>query len=182
MADVLSPIRILRSRRTSFQATPEEVEIDFNLGLEQGIRIHAVEFGIRQAISLPSGDDTLEYMQAHMSLHVEVGALEGGIESFPADDTILNSEIIAETTLQATTFTSSVPATSPDIANFVWLQPNSWNFHQLVGGPIDLAQNLTFRGVASAATFTINGAQVTIYYQYLKLTKAELGAQFVLRR
>jgi len=179
---LLSPVRILRSRRTSFQNVEETAEIDFNLGLKQGVRIHAVEFGINDAPFVPSANDTLQHAQAHMSLHVETGGLEGAIDAFPADTTILNSEILAETTLQVHGFTSSVPATSPDVSNYLWLQPIAWNFHQLVGGAIDLAQNLTFRGVTSAATFTINGGQVTVFYQYIELTDAELGQQFALRR
>jgi len=182
VAKVLSPIRIARSRRTSFQATEETQEIDFALALRQGIRVHAVEFGIRQAIFVPSGNDAIERAQAHLSLHVETGALEGAIDAFPADATILNSEIIAETTLQKSAFTSSVPATSSDNEAYEWLQPKAWNFHQLVGGPLTFAQNLTFRGIASTSTFTINGAQVTIYYDYVELTEAELGRQFALRR
>ena len=182
MVRVLTPIRIARSRRTSFQNTAEEVELDFNLALSQGIRVHAVEFGIRQAIPLASSNDALEFMQAHMSLHIETGALEGAIDSFPADNTILNSEILAETTLSATSFSGSVPATAPDVTNMTWLQPLAWNFHDLVGGPIDIAQNLTFRGVTSQSTFTVNGAQVTIFYQFIELSDAELGAQFALRR
>lgn len=182
MPKILSPIRILRSRRTSFQATEETTEVDFALGHSQGVRIHAVEFGIRQAILVPAANDTIDTEQVHMSLHIEVGGLEGAIDAFPADTTILNSEIIAETTLQLSGFTSSVPATSPDVINAIWLQPMSWNLHQLVGGPIDLAQNLTFRGITSDAALTVNGAQVTVYYQYLELTAAELGAQFALRR
>lgn len=182
MPTILSPIRIARTRRTSFQNVEETFEIDFNLGLEQGIRIHAVEFGINNAVALPAADDIIDFSTAHLSLHIETGALEGAIDSFPSDNTILNSEILAETTLQSQGFTSSVPATSPDVINYIWLQPIAWNFHQLIGGALDIAQNLTFRGITSQATFTINGAQVTIYYQYIKLSKAELGEQFALRR
>ena len=179
---ILSPVRILRSRRTSFQNVEETAEIDFQLGFEGGVRIHAIEFGLKNATFVPSSNDSIEHATAHLSLHIETGALEGAIDAYPADETILNSEILAETTLQVQGFTSSVPATSPDVIVYQWMQPLSWNLHQIMGGPLDLAQNLTFRGIASVATFTINGAQVTIFYQYLKLTKAELGEQFSLRR
>lgn len=182
MPIILSPVRILRSRRTSFQNVEETQEIDFNLALEQGIRIHAVEFGMKDATFVPSTDDNVQHATAHLSLHIETGALEGAIDAYPADQTILNSEILAETTLQVQGFTSSVPATSPDVIVYQWMQPISWNLHAIMGGPLDLAQNLTFRGIASVATFTINGAQVTIFYQYIKLSKAELGEQFALRR
>ena len=32
------------------------------------------------------------------------------------------------------------------------------------------------------STLTVNGAQVTIYYQFISLTPSELGEQFALRR
>lgn len=181
MAKDLSPIRIARARRTSFQNTEESAELDFNLGLRQGIKIHAIEFGIRNIILVPV-DDAIDHESAHMSLHAETGALEGAIDSFPSDDLILNSEIIAETTIQVDGFTSSVPSTSPDIFVPTWLQPKAWNFHQLVGSPLVLAQNPTFRGVTSSSLLTVNGGQVTIYYQYVELTDTELASQFILRR
>ena len=177
MAEILSPIRIARARRTSFQNVEETFEIDFALGLQMGVRVHAVEFGVREAVIVPTTAPI--NAQAHMSLHVETGALEGAIDAFPADDVILNSEIIAETTLMVT---SGDTAQIEGAVERTWLQPLAWNYHQLVGGPLDFAQNLTFRGVTSASTLTINGGQVTIYYQYIKLTKSELGEQFALRR
>lgn len=181
MVEILSPVRILRSRRTSITNVEETAEIDFSLALMMGIRIHAVEFGLREAIMVVA-DDTVLTHQVHMSLHVEIGALEGAIDAFPADATILNSEIIAETTLQMHAFSSSVPAASGEMVGGLWLQPMAWNFHQLVGGALDFAQNLTLRTITSEAGLTVSGAQVTIYYQYIKLTKAELGEQFALRR
>jgi len=182
MVTVLSPLRIARSRRTSFQAVEETQELDFQLGRRQAIRVYAVEFGYRQVIFIPSANDAIQFAQAHLSLHIETGGLEGAIDAFPADETILNSEIMAETTLQVAGFTSSVPSTSPDFDSIVHLQPLNWNFIALTGGPILVAQNLTFRGIGSAATLTINGAQATVFYDYVELTLQELGQQFALRR
>jgi len=181
MAKPLSPIRIARSRRTSFQNTEETFEIDFNLGIRQGVELFAIEFGIRNVVPVP-GDDAIVVTNAHMSVHAETGGLEGAIDAFPADETILNSEIIAETTLQVSAFTSSIPAASPDVFNMLWLQPISWNYIQLLGSSLTVAQNLTFRGVTSASTLTVNGAQVTLYYRYVELTDQELASQFILRR
>ncbi len=177
MAEVLSPVRIARARRTSFQNVEETFEIDFELGLEQGLRVHAVEFGMREAIIVPTTAPLTA--QVHMSLHVETGALEGAIDAFPADDVILNSEIIAETTYQVM---SGDTAQIEGATSQEWLQPKSWNYHEIMGQALDLAQNLTFRVITSESPLTVNGGQVTIYYQYLKLTKAELGSQFILRR
>jgi len=181
MVKALSPIRIARSRRTSFQNTEEVQEIDFNLGIRQGIEIYAIEFGIRGYVIVP-GNDAIVHANAHLSVHVESGALEGAIDAFPADNFILNSEIIAETTLQVDGFTSSVPSTSPDNNHSFWLQPLSWNYLAIFGKPMTIAQNVQTRGVTSAAALTINGAQVTFFYRYVELSEAELAEQFVLRR
>lgn len=182
MAKVLSGFRICRARRTSFSNVVETQEIDFALALGMGLEVHAVEFGVASSIFIPSSNDGIEYSRMHLSLHVETGALEGAIDAFPADNFILNSEIIAETTLLHTAFTSSVPATSPDVDNATWLQPMSWNFNQLLGGPLVVAQNLTFRGICAQSTHTVLGAQVSIYYRYVQLSTAELAKLFTQQR
>jgi len=174
-------MRIARVRRTSVQNTEQTQELDFALGIRQGVEIFAVEFGIRSYVATPS-NDAIDQDQAHFSLHAETGALEGAIDAFPADNFVLNSEIIAETTLQVNSFKSSVPATSPDVFTMNWLQPISWNFLQLLGKPLTLAQNLVFRAITSSATFTVLGPQATLYYQYVELTSQELAEQFILRR
>lgn len=177
MVKALSPIRILRARRTSFQATEETQEIDFQLGLQQGVQLYAVEFGIREAVVVPTTSPITA--QAHLSLHVEIGALEGAIDEFPTDNVILNSEIVAETTLQITAGdTAQVEGTF----SHIWTQPLAWNYLQLMGEPLLLAQNVTFRGITSESALTVNGAQVTILYRYVELSKSELGEQFTLRR
>lgn len=181
MPTEIGPMRIARHRRDSVTNVSEEGTIDFRLALNQGILLHAVEFGMREAVLTPV-DDSVDSEQVHLSLHQEEGALEGAIDAFPADQTILNSEIIAETTLFLYGFTSSVPATSPDTFSMIWLQPLSWNYHQLLGGPLVLAQNLTFRAISSAAVMVAGGCQVTLFYQYANLTTKELAAQFILRR
>jgi len=181
MAKVLSALRIARARRTSTQNVEETQEIDFSLGLKQGIEIFAVEFGYRQIIPVP-GNDAIVTFQVHQSLHAETGGLEGAIDAFPADDFILNSEIIAETTLQVSAFTSSVPATSPDVFNMTHLQPLAWNFIELTGAPLLLAINPTYRVITNLSTLTVNGSQVTIFYRYVELTVSELASQFSLRR
>ena len=180
-AKALSPIRIGRSRRTSFQDTEETQEVDFNLGIRQGIEIFGIEFGIRGFAVVP-GNDALAFFNAHLSVHVETGALEGAIDAFPADNFILNSEIIAETSLQGSAFTSSIPAASSESAPFAWLQPISWNYLQIFGKPLTIAQNMVTRGITSGSGLTVNGAQVTFFYRFVELSEQELAEQFVLRR
>ncbi len=177
MVRSLSPIRVLRSRRTSFQNTEEITEIDFALGHEQGVQLYAVEFGYREVILVPTTSPLTA--QAHMSLHIETGGLEGAIDAFPADDTILNSEIIAETTIQVT---SGDTAQVEGTFSHIHLQPLSWNYLELIGEPILIAQNPTYRVVTSESPLTVNGGQLTIFYRYVELTDKELVEQFALRR
>ena len=175
-------LTILRSRRTSFQNVEETREIDFRLGTGQGVELYRVEFGIRGFVHVPADDAEAASVEAHMSLHMETGGLEGSIDSFPADQTILNSEIIAEATLGVYSFISSVAAASGNSQSAQWLQPNFWNFKEILGDPLIIAQNLTFRGVTSSALLTVNGAQVTIYYKIVTLTTAQIVNLFSTRR
>jgi len=177
MVRELSPMRVLRTRRTSFQNTEETQEIDFQLGIRQAVQLFGAEFGIREAILVPTGAPLTA--QAFMSLHVETGGLEGAIDEFPTDDTILNSEIIAETTLQ---ITSGDTAQIEGAFSHIWLQPLAWNYLQIMGEPILIAQNVTFRGVTSESPLTVLGAQLTLFYKYVELTDNELGKLFALRR
>lgn len=177
MAKALSPIRILRSRRVSFQNTEETHEIDFGLSLKQGVNIYGVEFGIENAVLVPS--TTPLTRSVHLSLHVETGTLEGAIDAGPVDTTILASEIIAETVYQVTAGdTIQIEGEKSQ----EWLMRREWDYLSIFGKPLLVAQNVTFRGVTSGSELTCNGALVVIFYQYVQLTDKELVEQFALRR
>lgn len=177
-----SPITVLRVRRTSVVNVEETQEVDFRLGTGQGVEIHAIEFGIRGFTHVPVDDDENANVQFHMSCHLETGGLEGGIDAFPADATILNSEIIAETSLSVRTFISSVAAASGSSEHATWTQPLSWNFHSLIGKPLLIAQNVTFRAITSDALFSVLGAQLTMYYKIKALSVKDIVNLFALRR
>lgn len=175
MVKPLSTIRIARSRRTSFTSTEETQEIDFALGLRQGIEIFSVEFGALEVIPVAAAFAT-EW--ALMELHARIGALEGGLDSFPADDTIMNSSIIAAAVFQMTT----LDGTTEGAASQGWLTERSWRFPDLIGKPYLVATNLTMRGITKDTSLTVNGGQITIYYRYVSLTDSELAEQFALGR
>lgn len=176
MVKPLSTVRIARSRRTSFTSTEEVQEIDFSLGLRQGIEIFDVEFGALEIIPTVGAIAT-EW--ALMELHARIGALEGGLDSFPADDTILNSSIIAAAVFQmGPTFDGSTEA----MATSGWLTERNFNFEQLIGKPYLVATNLTMRGITKDTSLVVNGGQITIYYRYVSLSDAELAEQFALGR
>ncbi len=179
MATALSPIRIARARRTSVTNVVETMEIGFNLALLEAIEIYAAEFACLELTD--TATSTFAHNWLTSSLHAETGALEGAIDSFPADDTILNSEIIAEATLE--TINQDEAATrGGSAAALAWVGPNQWNFIQITGRPIVIARNLTMRAVTKTAATVANGVQWTIYYRYVRLTKSEAADLFILSR
>jgi len=177
MPTTLTPIRIARARRTSFSNSEETQELDFDLGLNMGIAIYNIHFGIREAITTPTSAPL--HGQVFMSVHVETGGLEGAIDAFPTDDFILDSEIIAQVVLQ---IASGDTAQIEGALSQQWLTPINFDYLAMTGEPLILAQNVTFRGVTSESTLNVNGGQVTIMYKYVKLTDQELGRLFAVRR
>lgn len=176
MVKALTPVRIARVSRQSFQNTQETVEVDFQLDHRQGILIHAVEFLMGQAIDV--GATSVNPTQATLSLHAETGTLENAADAL-IDAIQLNSEIIAEAVWQTSVLETA--AAGGGISQG-WLGPNSWNYNALLGQPLLLATNLTFRGITSSSVLTVNGAVAHIFYQYVTLTDSELANQFILRR
>ena len=176
MPKALTPVRIARVSRQTVNNTAETVELDFQLDHRQGVLIHAVEFLIGQFIDV--GGTTIIPTQGVLSLHAETGNLENTADAL-VDATVLNSEIIAEAVLQATVLETAAAGGG---VSHEWLSPKEWNYNQLLGQPLLLATNLTFRVFTSAAVLTINGGAAHIFYQYVTLTDAELANQFILRR
>jgi len=176
MVVALTPVRVARISRQSVNNAAEEGELDFQLSHRQGVLIHAVEFLIGQFLDV--GATSIIPSQGVLSLHAETGTLENAADAL-VDGVVLNSEVIAEAVIQATILET---AAAGGAANIVWLSPKAWNFNQLLGKPLLLATNLTFRVFSSAAILTINGAAAHIFYQYVTLTDAELANQFILRR
>lgn len=179
MAKALTPIRVARSRRTSVTNVVETQEINFALGLKQGIELYSAEFGMMEFVDTPSSGFDTNF--GIMELHARIGALEGGIDSFPADDTILNSSILAQAVIQQVT-QDEAATRGGSAAALNWVSPKSWNYVQITGSPILLATNLTFRAITKQATVVMNGAQVSLWYRYVELSEKELAQQFALRR
>ena len=94
MARALSPVRVARIGRLSFQAARETVELDFQLGLLQGVNVLSAEFILGNAVLVPTS--VMVAHSIHSSLHLEVGSLEEDASNLAADGNVLNSEIIAD--------------------------------------------------------------------------------------
>lgn len=161
--------RIARATRTSVNNATETDELNFALSRNEGIELYSVEFAYNKVTVL--GGDPAVLAEGSFSMHIETGALEGGIQSFPTDTHILNSEIVAEAILATIGYDNAVQGSySPAW----WTGQSSWDFFQKMGKPFLIAQNLTFRVIVPSA-MTITGAQATLLYRYVKLTDAELG-------
>lgn len=176
MPTALTPVRIARISRESFQNTQEAVELDFQLAHRQGIILHAIEFGIGGVVFVPGSDQ--EDDNAILSIHAETEELEAVGDAL-VDSFQLNSEVLAEAILHVS---GSATAGEQTGNKYTWMSPISWRFPELIGEPLLLATNLTFRGVTSDAGLTVNGAFARLYYQYVTLTTQELANQFILRR
>jgi len=161
--------RIARATRTSVNNGTETDEINFALSRNEGVEIYSIEFAYNKATLL--GGDPAVLAEIAFSVHIETGGLEGGIQSFPADTHILNSEILAEAVLTAVQYDN---ATQGSYSRPDWTGQSSWDYFQKMGKPFLIAQNLTFRVIAPA-TFTVTGAQATIIHRYVRLTDQELG-------
>lgn len=163
------PVRIARARFSDPQNQTETMEIDFNLARNEGVELFAAEFGMQTHVL--AGGNPAASSTTTLSLHVETGALEGGLTSFPSDTYILNSEILAEANWWGTNYDNATQA-SYSIGG--WTTEHAWNFVELLGNPLILAQNITFRAIASTSAVTV-GAFVTLFHRYVDLSDAELG-------
>jgi len=178
MARPLTPVRIAKVTRTSFDTNAEEIELDFELALRQGYRLHVLEMACRDITHDASPSLLSDAITA--SVHAETGGLETAIDA-AVDGQILNSEIIAETSIQSVIQIEAATRGGSTRA-LTWLGPNRWNYTSMLGAPLLLASNLTCRFRSGAATLDAEAFTVTFYYQYVELTEMELAGQFLLRR
>lgn len=176
MVKALTPVRIARISRAGVNNAIETAELDWQLDHRQGVLIHAVEFLIAEYVDV--GATSVIPSQAYLSLHAETGNLEDAADGL-VDATVLNSEVIAEAVYQAMVLETGAAGGGITAG---WQSPNQWNYNQLLGQPLLLATNITFRVRTRPATLTVNGAAAHIFYQYVTLTDAELANQFILRR
>jgi hypothetical protein len=178
MARVQTNIRIAKVTRTTFDSSAEEIELDFELSLRQGYLLHAIEMAFGE-ITHDASSSLLSGVVS-VSVHAETGTLETSIDA-AVDGQILNSEIIAETSIQSV-IQIEAATRGGSARSMTWLGPNRWNYKDMIGDPLLLATNLTVRFVTDASTLDAANTTVTFFYQYAELTREELAGQFLLRR
>lgn len=154
--------------------TPESQEMNFAMGFGEGIEIAYLEFGARLvAITL-----TTSRIQEHaeFSLHAETGSLEDPLG--PNDGVELNSEVIASAILMVEANDSALG----ELSNYTWMTGPRFDYLQMLGAPMLLASNPTFRVDALSSLTNVSAAFVRMWYRYVELTDNELLRLFALRR
>lgn len=174
MPTPISPMRIARDIDIAVAGAADvERTIDFDLGSEEGIELYRIELIAGGLDFTPSGEG--EVGMAYQSLHVEVGTLEDPIL---ADGTMLSSEILAR--VQYTAFGHEEAAVAR-MQGLLISPCQSWDFLQMHGRPLLVAQNLT-HNIVTESTVSMTDVEVALWYRYVRLTREELVNQFLLRR
>lgn len=175
MPTIISGLRIARSFVSPDGVAEVTREIDFQLGPEQGIQIHAVLGYGHIFDDSPAVSDTVPTQnRGHQSLHLEAGTLENvpvgeGDDADDIDTDIFYAQVWGSLILVGTTNTfgaaASVTVTPSGLVTF----PK----------PILAARNITHQGETFGTGSDLK-AGVLIYYEYVKFSLAELG--FLLAR
>ena len=170
--------RVARANRQAVGTTSESHEFDFGLTADLAIAILSVEFNV-----MPTLTPSTTYRSLHitMGLHVEAGALE---ESFDGNtnpteaETQLDSEVIAETSFHIEGLDEG---TGGGGGGCSWSGPPVFDYVQKLGQALLVAINPTFRARSNNAALVAN-VECAIWYQYVRLTQAELGGILARRR
>lgn len=172
MPTPLSPIRIAHA--TAFVVaidSTEEQEIDFELGVQQGIEVYEIltlpEVGLDATAAV--ANEAVE-----ITAHVETGTLED--PSPAADGVIQNSEIIHHCLVEG-----FIEPANDVIAQLVVTNPKT-SFLERMGQPLLVAQNITMRYQTGVLMASLSFVETYITYRYVRLTEAELVNQLLQRR
>lgn len=166
----MTTIRVARSFVTPAAATVDRV-LDFQLAVNQGIKIHAV-LGLVHAINDSSpvvSDTAITSVRASHHLHMEEGTLEPLPDVSGEDEDDIDTEIFWAQAAFMNYVVGSTATFGAGPALFV--SPNGLT---VFPEPILSARNITHSGVA-IGTDILAEFQVLIYYNYVVFSNAELG-------
>jgi len=170
MPRVLSGVRYASSFLSPTGANEVEQEIDFQLGSDDGIRIHSVLGYGQYYDNTPAVSDTVPASSiGHQTLHLEQGATEDLPDVAGNDAVNIDTEVFF---LQHWSLTFQVPATAGGGGGTIHVTPSGlWIPPQ----PIDSARNITHKATTLTADTFLN-CGVLISYQYVRFSQSELGA------
>jgi len=174
MARQISGLRIARSMLSPTGAQALSVELDFQLGSDQGIAISAVVGGgLIHDDSMPTSDTVPATTLASQTLHMETGTLEDFPLLSAQDEFDIDTEIFYAQSFQ-TQF--HIPATAGGGGGSQTVTPNGI---VVFAEPIQTARNITHRAETGGTDQDLE-CWLMIYYRYIQFTNAELG--FLLAR
>lgn len=178
MANPLTPIRIARAQLNDVSNIEQQQEIDFDLSERTGIELLAVRFGATDLASL-TGGTAPELFALMMELHAETGTLEAALDEGSSGDIIFDSEVLA---WAITHFGAHIDATNGDATTYLAHSHLEWNYQQMLGRPLLIANNPTFVAEAQNTDYTWGEVFVWLYYRLVELTQQELAGLFLRRR
>ncbi len=170
MPRIVSGQRVGRSLVTPTGAANEvEVELDFQLGPRDGIRIFSVLGLLSGHDDTPAASDTVPNVAfGHQTLHLETGATEDLPDAAGEDAFDIDSEIIYAQAFQQI---FQIPATAGGGGGSMVVNPSGIvNF----GDPIDSPRNIIHKATTIGADQDLE-AIVLIYYKFVEFTLQELG-------
>lgn len=153
--------------------TEESQEADFDMTRGEGVALYRVEFAVE-----PTMVETTSFLEhfGYVSLHAENDSLEGTFDELSGESFNNDSEILCESAIRVVS--QDEAATRGGSADSIgWLGPNYWNFMEIMGKPVVLATNPTFRAQVNDAALVMD-ALCTIYYKYTELSTAEIRDAF----
>lgn len=181
MAKDLTGFRIAHADLLSVAtgATGEEQEMDFDFARGEGMAIYSVEFKCEiNAVANTAFAD----LTASFTLHVENDTLETTMVDVPADGfTTDDSEIIAEGIFGGIT-QAEAATRGGSAAALAWFGPNKWDYLNMLGSPLIIAINPTFRVGLVGATLVLAVVRCTIWYKYVELSDRDIRDAFFRRR
>lgn len=174
MAKRISGLRVARSFVSPTGTNIVSRELDFQLGANQGIEIHAVMGYGALSDDSPATSDTVPVTSTGVqSLHLETGTLEDVPSLLGEDADDIDTEIFY---VQSYAMQFQIPATAGGGGGSVLVTPSGIvPFNQ----PITTARNITHRGESFVSGQFLD-VGVLIYYNYILFNNAELG--FLLAR
>jgi len=170
MPTIASGQRVARSFVSPTGATNEVSRVlDFQLGPDHGIEIHAVQgYGSFHDDTPPTSDTVPFTAVAHQTLHLEEGATEDLPDIAGADADDIDSEIFY---VQWFMVHGQIPATAGGGGASMTVNPSGlW----IPPRPILAPRNITHKGTTVSVDTDLESG-VLIFYNYVKFTTSELG-------
>lgn len=162
----ISNIRVARSFLTPAVAEAISAEMDFQLGIRQGIKIHAV-LGTLPLISPNPGVAHSNQTVFH-TLHMETGTLEDPLDGAGQDAINIDTEIF----YRQEGISHSLVTAAAGAGYALSVHPTEMVVYPV---PILVARNITHRAESVGIAGSSYGAIVYIYYNYVEYTAAEMG-------